>query len=49
MLGNAKDKIMGKIVGKIETTNADFLDIAPNGDMVVGAVRTNLTLYLPMR
>ena len=49
MLGNAKDKIMGKIVGKIETTNADFLDIGANGDMVAGAVRTSLMLYRPTR
>jgi hypothetical protein len=43
------DPSTGKILGKTETTNADFLDIAPNGDMVVGAVRTSLTLYRPMR
>ena len=39
----------GQILGKLETTNADFLDIGTNGDMVVGAVHASLTLYRPPR
>jgi hypothetical protein len=41
------DPSTGRILGKLDTTNADFLDIGTNGDMVVGAVRTSLTLYRP--
>ena len=41
------DPSTGKILGKIETTNADFIDIGANGDMVAGAVRTSLMLYRP--
>jgi hypothetical protein len=41
------DPSTGKILGKIETTNADFIDIGANGDMVTGAVRTSLILYRP--
>jgi hypothetical protein len=43
------DPSTGKILGKVETTNADFLDIGANGDMVVGAVRTSLTPYRTAR
>jgi hypothetical protein len=43
------DPSTGKILGKIETTNADFIDIGANGDMVAGAVRTSLMLYRPTR
>ena len=43
------DPSTGKILGKVETTNADFLDIGTNGDMVVGAVRASLTLYRQTR
>jgi hypothetical protein len=43
------DPSTGKILGKVETTNADFIDIGANGDMVVGAVRTSLTLYRQTR
>ena len=39
------DPSTGKILGKIETTNADFIDIGANGDMVAGAVRTSLMVY----
>jgi DNA-binding beta-propeller fold protein YncE len=39
------DPSTGEILGKIETTNADFIDIGANGDMVAGAVRTSLMLY----
>jgi hypothetical protein len=41
--------VTGRILGKAETTNADFLDIGANGDMVVGAARTSLTLYRQAR
>lgn len=41
------DPSTGKILGKIDTTNADFIDIGANGDMVTGAVRTSLILYRP--
>jgi DNA-binding beta-propeller fold protein YncE len=41
------DPSTGKILGKIETTNADFIDIGANGDMITGAVRTSLILYRP--
>jgi sugar lactone lactonase YvrE len=43
------DPSSGKILGKIETTNADFIDIGANGDMVAGAVRTSLMLYRQTR
>ena len=39
------DPSTGEILGKIETTNADFIDIGANGDMVAGAVGTSLMLY----
>jgi len=43
------DPSTGKILGKTETTNADFLDIGANGDIVAGAVGTRFTLYRPTR
>ncbi|HUK33761.1 MAG TPA: hypothetical protein VLV86_07620 [Vicinamibacterales bacterium] len=43
------DPSTGKILGKIETTNADFIDIGTNGDMVAGATRTSLMVYRQTR
>jgi sugar lactone lactonase YvrE len=43
------DPSTGTIVGKIETTNADFIDVAANGDLLAGAGRNTFTWYHPAR
>jgi hypothetical protein len=43
------DPATGRILGKIETTNADFIDISPNGDVVAGAGRDGFSWYRPTR
>jgi NHL repeat len=39
----------GKIVGKTETTNADFIDVGENGEIVAGAAGNSFTWYQPTR
>ena len=43
------DPSTGKILGKIETTNADFIDISANGEVVAGAGRDRFSWYRPTR
>ena len=43
------DPSTGKILGKIETTNADFIDISANGEVVAGAGRSGFSWYRPRR
>jgi hypothetical protein len=43
------DPSTGKILGKTETTNADFLDVGENGEIVAGAARASFTKYNPTR
>ena len=43
------DPSTGKVLGKTETTNADFIDVGDNGDIVAGAARTAFTWYRPTR
>jgi hypothetical protein len=43
------DPSTGKVLGKTETTNADFIDVGENGDIIAGAARTSFTWYRPTR
>jgi hypothetical protein len=43
------DPSTGTILGKTETTNADFLDVGANGDIVAGAARGTFTRFAPKR
>jgi hypothetical protein len=43
------DPSTGSILGKIETTNADFIDVAPGGEILAGAGRNSFTWYHPAR
>ena len=43
------DPSTGKILGKTETTNADFIDVLENGEIVAGAAGTSFTWYRPTR
>lgn len=43
------DPSTGTILGKTETTNADFLDVLENGEIVAGAAGTRFTWYRPIR
>lgn len=41
------DPSTGKVLGKTETTNADFIDVGENGDIIAGAARASFTWYRP--
>jgi hypothetical protein len=43
------DPSTGAILGKTETTNADFIDVGEHGEIVAGAARTSFTWYRPTR
>jgi len=43
------DPSTGTVLGKTETTNADFIDVGENGDIIAGAARTSFTWYRPTR
>ena len=43
------DPATGKALGKIDTTNADFIDVGDNGDLLAGATGTSFTWYRPAR
>src|SRR5262245_38323873 len=41
------DPSAGTILGKTDTTNADFIDVADNGEFVAGASENHFTRYRP--
>jgi hypothetical protein len=43
------DPSAGTILGKTDTTNADFIDVGDNGDIVAGAAESHFTRYRPTR
>jgi hypothetical protein len=43
------DPSAGTILGKRDTTNADFIDVGDNGDLVAGASGNHFTRYRPTR
>ena len=43
------DPATGKILGKIETTNSDFIDVSKNGDVTAGAARAGIPALLWFR
>jgi DNA-binding beta-propeller fold protein YncE len=43
------DPSTGKVLGKTETTNADFIDVGENGDILAGAARNSFSWFRPTR
>jgi hypothetical protein len=43
------DPSAGTILGKTDTTNADFIDVGDNGDIVAGAAENHFNRYRPTR
>ena len=43
------DPSPGKILGKAETTNADFIDVGEHKEILAGAARAGFTWYGPPR